>query len=86
VKVPEDYCPKCGGDLGPCLVLGPDATAAPSPGDLTACLHCTAFLTYTAELRVRELTDGEYAALTDNERRQLYEALMHESARRFTRH
>ena len=47
--------------------------AIPGPGDVTVCLYCRTFLTFTAEPALRELTQEEILALPDDVRDTLVE-------------
>lgn len=55
---PESSCPRCG-----TLLDGATNVEAgghrPSPGDYSLCCACLAMLTFTAELKVRELTEQD---------------------------
>lgn len=59
--VAEQRCPQCA-----CVIDAHSSAvgdAAPSPGDLSVCLRCTAYLTFGADLSLRMLSRPEFDAL-----------------------
>jgi hypothetical protein len=67
------------GEMVPCPVCGHTLDAArqvrglgtPSPGDLTMCFECTAFLVFDQPPALHAMTDDELAALDED----VYETL-----------
>lgn len=65
----ETSCPGCGAGLD--ASTDSDGDALPSPGDLSVCAYCTAFLAYEEDLALRLLTLEEITELPDETRIQL---------------
>ena len=60
-KPADDACPFCGTLLNAATAGPMNPDAVPDPGDWTICIKCAGVLTFTDDLRVRELTDAELA-------------------------
>lgn len=55
-------------DLASVIDTDPGAAAAPSVGDITACIACGHLMGFTEDLRLRALTDDEMALAAGDER------------------
>jgi len=71
--LPEDRCPACLHKLS-CATAALLEGIAPSPGDLTLCLYCGAFLAFTDELRHRKADPAELDELDGFTRREFERA------------
>lgn len=65
----ETACPGCG--VGINASTDPDGDELPSPGDLSICAYCTAFLVFEEGPALRLLTLEEIAELPDENRIEL---------------
>lgn len=72
VKMDIDYCPSCGGLLDG--ASGATGKQKPAPGDLSICLHCTEFLVFKDDLKLRKLTEDDVKDIADETLHTLYEA------------
>lgn len=54
-------CPACQTALTGATAV--NLLAAPQPGDLSVCCHCTQLLIFNTDITVRQLTDEEFNAL-----------------------
>jgi hypothetical protein len=54
VDVPQDTCPACGYTADAAACVGENA--APSPGDLSICARCCAWLEFDAALRLQPVS------------------------------
>lgn len=72
VSVPRSYCPVCSLKLGAATYIHDfDAPIQPGAGDVTVCIGCSAFLTYTDDLTLRLMQHEEVADLPDLPRDEL---------------
>jgi hypothetical protein len=68
----KPHCPVCQAPLdGATSVDSPDAPIAPSPGDVSICVYCRAWLCYDATRQWQKLNQAEFAALPARLREQL---------------
>jgi len=63
--MPGCYCPCCNHYLD---AAASEQTLTPEPNDISICLKCTVFLTYTDDLSLRELTLEEIGNLEPDAR------------------
>lgn len=73
LPTPAPHCPECNNKLDGFASL--DGYKAPRPGDLTVCAYCHAYLEFTADMKLRALSNGEKQSLSTRLRRQLDRAL-----------
>lgn len=66
-KVPEQSCPSCAHTLNAALESQADGRA-PTPGDLTFCIHCNELLRYGKGLLLRKVSAKEERKLVPSER------------------
>src|SRR5262245_41313896 len=75
MKTLTGRCPRCSAPLSGELLTHvglPDV--APRAGDISVCLYCTAFLTFTNDLTRRELTTSDFIGLDAETRAELINA------------
>ena len=72
VKMDPDYCPNCGGLLDG--ASGATGKQKPVPGDLSICLHCTEFLVFKDDLKLRKLTEDDIKSISNDNLNTMYEA------------
>lgn len=65
MSLPESNCPSCDKRLDAASTLEND-DIQPKSGDVSICLYCASFLTFTENLSIRLLTTEEIAELEDN--------------------
>jgi len=63
--IPERNCPSCSKKLDAASNLE-NENIQPKSGDVSICLYCASFLTFTEDLSIRLLTTEEVADLEDN--------------------
>jgi hypothetical protein len=66
--LPVDHCPVCGHAAD---VASTRSGAAPSPGDISACLACASALVFDDDLRLRRMTQAEFADLHPDNQEEL---------------
>lgn len=66
--IPEDYCPFCGHKLDAASTPG---GAIPNPDDISVCLSCASALRFDKSLRLRAMTQGEFADLHPDNRKEI---------------
>lgn len=71
--VKEASCPSCNRSF---TRATNEDDIPPCPGDLTICVFCEAFLEYTEDMGVRQITTEEYVDLLIEERRKLDKLLV----------
>ena len=54
IDTPEDHCPACGYKTDAAACVGEDAS--PSPGDLSICANCCAWLVFDAALQLQPVS------------------------------
>jgi hypothetical protein len=74
-KTRMDSCPACGVLFDQQGDVPGNTPDAPSPGDLTVCIECTAVLTFDDTLRVRILQPYEVLTLGALEREALQKTI-----------
>jgi hypothetical protein len=81
--IPQQPCPSCGYKLNRARAVKEEGL--PSPGDVTVCIECVAWLVFNEALELRVLPLEEIEALdheTFNDMRKVSRAIMQVKARR----
>ena len=67
-ELPEDHCPVCEHTID---LAAARSEAAPSPGDISACIACASALVFGDDLRLRAMTPTEFADLHPDDQKEL---------------
>ena len=64
-------CTVCSHKLDAVSPMSGDENAVPKEGDFTVCLYCCSILRFTENLRLRQLFDGEFEQIDDEDKETL---------------
>jgi hypothetical protein len=71
VDVPPGECPACGYSIDAATCIGQDAI--PSPGDVTICARCCAWLSFDSEMHLQHVSPEMLAEIHADSRCRLTE-------------